>query len=541
MRYCLLTLSILLVSFSSFAIAPITGSPYMCVAVTRHLSDATPGGVWLCSNTSIATIVPTTGDVTGLLAGTATIIYSVGSSFVTMPITVSYSPSGYGVTGGGNYCAGGAGVHIGLTGSDTAVSYMLFSGPFGTVSVTGTGGAVDFGLITVAGTYTVVGTGTHTTCSTDMGGSAVVTVIPSVIPSANIAMTPDTPICDGTSVLFFSSPVNGGPAPHFAWTVNNLTVGGDADHYSFVPANGDVVKVTLASNATCPLPDTVSDSMVMTVYPQVAPSVTLLASPSDTVCSGFTLTHTAIGAYGGSAPFYMWIVNNNYVASGPAYSYVPGNGDSVTCVMMSNYFCRTADFASSPTAYIEVDMPVIPVATITASPGYVIKMGVTDTLRVTVASGAPSLTYQWYRNTMAIPGATDDTYISSDFDTVHYDSISCRVTSNGACVLTTLTWVIISVDYLGVSNYDAGSNLAIFPNPNNGTFTVKGSSAAWHDADVSLEVTDVLGQVVYRKSVVPRNGGINEQVALDKAIPNGMYLLHVKSGAGNSVVRVVVQ
>ena len=52
----------------------------VCVGKILALTDATPGGTWSSSNTGIATVNTSTGVVTGINAGTATISYAVGST-----------------------------------------------------------------------------------------------------------------------------------------------------------------------------------------------------------------------------------------------------------------------------------------------------------------------------------------------------------------------------------------------------------------------------------------------------------------------------
>ena len=65
----LLALLLLLISSSSFAI---TGTPTVCVGSTTALTDPGSGGTWSSSNGLVAT-VGTSGIVTGMAAGTATI------------------------------------------------------------------------------------------------------------------------------------------------------------------------------------------------------------------------------------------------------------------------------------------------------------------------------------------------------------------------------------------------------------------------------------------------------------------------------------
>lgn len=77
---------------------------------------------------------------------------SVNISALPTAYTVAVSASGY--------CAGGTGVTVTLSGSSTGVDYQLYRN--GTIiigsPVAGTGFALNFGLHTNAGTYSVVAT-----------------------------------------------------------------------------------------------------------------------------------------------------------------------------------------------------------------------------------------------------------------------------------------------------------------------------------------------------------------------------------------------
>jgi tetrahydrodipicolinate N-succinyltransferase len=87
----------------------------------------------------------------------------------------------------------------------------------------------------------------------------------------------------------------------------------------------------------------------------------------------------------------------------------------------------------------------------------------------------------------------------------------------------------------------AASNVALVPNPNKGDFTVKGTLGTVSDQEVSLEVTDMIGQVIYRAKVMTHNGEINERIQLDHNIANGMYILSLNSATEGHVFHVVVE
>lgn len=70
---------------------PIAGTPNVCVGSITSLTNTTPGGVWSSSNPTIAGIGSTTGDVSGVAAGTAIITYTTPIGCITT-VTVTVHP-----------------------------------------------------------------------------------------------------------------------------------------------------------------------------------------------------------------------------------------------------------------------------------------------------------------------------------------------------------------------------------------------------------------------------------------------------------------
>ncbi|RYD99076.1 MAG: hypothetical protein EOP54_05455, partial [Sphingobacteriales bacterium] len=92
-------------------VGAITGTNTVCINSTTQYSNTTSGGVWSSSNTSVAT-VNSSGLVTGVSAGTATITYMVTNSnncstAVTRDITVNPLPTATISYGSTPYCASG--------------------------------------------------------------------------------------------------------------------------------------------------------------------------------------------------------------------------------------------------------------------------------------------------------------------------------------------------------------------------------------------------------------------------------------------------
>jgi Domain of unknown function (DUF2341) len=108
---------------------------------------------------------PSTGCAT-TMTGTAT-------------ISISPLPTAFSVTGGGSYCSGGTGVHVGLTSSTIGTNYQLYYGasPIGAAQV-GTGSSLDMGSVTSASppNYTIIATNATTFCTNTMAGNATVSI-----------------------------------------------------------------------------------------------------------------------------------------------------------------------------------------------------------------------------------------------------------------------------------------------------------------------------------------------------------------------------
>jgi len=448
-------------------------------------------------------------------------------------------PTTYSVTGGGNYCAGGSGVHIGLSSSAAGVSYTLAdsSGTIGTL--TGTGGAIDFGYQTTGGAYTVSGTNTTTGCSVLMSGTAVVVVNPTVTPSVAVSDAAGDTICSGTYTLFTALPVNGGATPLYQWAING-TVVGVGSTYNYIPLNGDVVSVTMVSNANCAMPSSVIGSAAMTVQPKETPTVTASVAPGTEVCQGTSVTYSAAYTFGGNAPTFVWLKNGIAVSTASSFSYAPANGDNLYCVMTSNYNCRLENTASTSHIAMTVDAPVTPVVTISVNPGINIAAGEIVTLTANIVNAGPSPVITWLDNGVVIPGATGNTLTSVSF--ANGDSITCQVVSTGGCSgLTGFNSVTLHIANVGVIPVTlAGSNLTLIPNPNNGQFTIKGTVGS-ADEEVTLQVVNMIGQVIYNQKVMAHNGEINEKIQLTGNLANGMYLLNLQSASENRVFHFVIE
>ncbi len=603
--------------------ATITGTPNVCVGSTRTLSDATSGGNWSSSNPSVASVDVATGVVYGLAVGTATISYTLptgcAGSSPTTTVSFTVNPNPAAITGTTALCMG---YPVTLSSATTGGAWSSSSSTVASVSGT-TGSVTGMSVGSATITYTVTATGCKTTAS--------VTVNPVIVPTLAVSATPSTAVCAGTSVTLTSAVTNPGTSPTYVWSVNGVIVSG-ATNYTYVPANGDVVKLWFASSATCAVPDSMSVLRTMSVNPVVTPAVTASTGVGDTVCLGSVVTLTATSTGGGSAPYYHWYVNSVPVGStAGSYSYIPTNGDVVTVRVISNAPCRTADsgtfsrvltvspyvtpsvsiatapgttvcegtlvtftgtgfgggtspaFAwshgggtvgtassysyvpsngdvvtvvytsnfpcvTSATATDNVVMTVLPttapVGVVTVSPGYIIASGATATFTCTITSGGGSSpTYQWTINSVPVSGATNSTYMTSSLSTGSV--VTCIVANTDPCsTVSTFAGItmVVSNATAGVGQVgQAAANVTVLPNPNNGVFTITGNLGGSFDEAVALEITDMLGQVIYRDNVKAVRGEFSHGITLNGKFANGMYLINVKSEHLNQVFHFVLE
>ena len=247
----------------------------------------------------------------------------------------------------------------------------------------------------------------------------------------SVTVTPaQNPVCTGTTVTFTAHPLNEGTTPSYLWKVNGNSVGANLPTYTYIPLNGDGVTCTVNSNATCAINNpATSVPVTMTVNPNLLVTVSINPS-SNPFCAGNSVTFTATPNNGGTPPSYQWKVNGIGVGSNNfVYSYVPNNGDIVSCVLNSNIACPTGNPATSNSITMVVNSNLPAGVSITATPNpFCPGSSVTFTATPTNGGSAPS--YQWKVN--GINAGTNSSTFS--YNPVNNDSVRCIITSNLSCV-----------------------------------------------------------------------------------------------------------
>ncbi len=305
---------------------PVTGPSTVCVSMPPILlSNSTPGGTW--SSSSANATVSSTGLVTAVSPGTATISYTVtnscGTVVATTVITINPAPGVAALTGPTSVCAG----------NTIALTYPTAGGTWGSsnpaVAIVSPGGIVTgiaSGTATVS--YTVI-----TICGS-VTASAVVTVevMPVVTP-----ITGPTTLCTGGTIALSNA------TPGGVWSSGSsnasVTTGGIV---SGVSAGTAVISYTVSNSCGSAVAAT-----VITINP--VPGTSILTGPAA-VCMGSTIVLTA------SVPGGTWTSTVPAVATVSGSDVVTGIAPGTTTI---SYVITTSCGTSVSTMTITVDdMPV---------------------------------------------------------------------------------------------------------------------------------------------------------------------------------------
>ena len=102
-------------------------------------------------------------------------------------------------------------------------------------------------------------------------------------------------------------------------------------------------------------------------------------------------------------------------------------------------------------------------------------------------------------------------------------------------------WAYIRVSSLGAGSVSlTGGSIHIVPNPNKGIFTISGNLSNVASTNMNIEITNMIGQVVYKGTMKVNNGSVHEQVQLSNELANGMYLLTLHSADGIENLHFVI-
>ncbi len=277
----------------------VSGATTLCVAATTTLtSSGSTGGTWSSSNTARATVDASTGDVTGVGAGSVTISYAVtnscGTDVATQSMTINPLPNAGTISGASSVCESAT---TSLTSSGTSGGTWSSSATsYATVTSTGLVYGVAAGSATISYAHT-------NSCGTDVATTSI-TVDPRT--SAGTISGASAVCVSGSTTL--TSTVTGG-----SWSssiIGRASVDASTGDVTGI-ASGSVT-ISYAVTGTC---GTGTTTQSMTVNP--LPNAGVITG-SSTVCESASITLTD-GVSGGT-----WSTSASSTASVSATGVVYG-------------------------------------------------------------------------------------------------------------------------------------------------------------------------------------------------------------------------
>lgn len=189
-----------------------------------------------------------------------------------------------------------------------------------------------------------------------------------------------------------------------------------------------------------------------------------------------------------------------------------------TCYLPGNTPTRNAGF----TMYVRSR----PLVNITASPQNAWQWVEVNFLTQTTPCNVSTL--QWYVNGVPVPGANQYTWKSTTLS--DKDVVTCGFKCyDTLCLDTTETFSNSIVMDFSTSVYDIVSEnqINLYPNPNNGSFTITMDNAIFTDDKKSIEIINSIGQTVYTSTMQTNE----KQIIIDN-LQTGIYLLNVQTDKG---------
>ncbi|MCK9618538.1 MAG: gliding motility-associated C-terminal domain-containing protein [Lentimicrobiaceae bacterium] len=254
------------------------------------------------------------------------------------------------------------------------------------------------------------------------------------IVTVTISSTQGNNVCSGTTVDFTSAVDHGGTSPAYTWKVNGISMV-TTPNYSYQPNDGDIVTCEVVSNEACvsPVPPNaaVSNSITMTVVATSVAQINITSDAGNSVCENTQVNYTATYQNEGTNPIFQWKVNgSNQGTNSSTFSFIPVDGDKITCELTSNQACVSNPIVTSNEIIMTVSSQIT--VSVTISPSGIAQAceGEPITFTAYPVGGGTNPAYTWYLNDNPQIETTSSFTLLNPADG---DEVYCKLTSDILC------------------------------------------------------------------------------------------------------------
>lgn len=342
------------------------------------------------------------------------------------------------------------------------------------------------------------------------GQAAQSSNIGTVLPPGNVTYT----ITDGSSCQFTSAVTvtqNIAPTAPITITASAMQV---CSGYSVELTTSGATTYTWSNNG---------GTTTTTVNPTASTLYSVVATTSDncTVTGSITINTTPLPVLSFSIPQYLCINAPAIALAGsPTGGTFAGTG-----IIFNSFYANQAGAGTHTLSYSYTDangcMGVNTISTTISTPTTVVAFTITP---ANICSTAASLTLSALPSggTYTGSGVTSGGVFSPSLAGIGTRTVSYTVTDANNCSATKVSTVSVTFcSSIGINELSAGSGIELFPNPNNGSFTIRSAN------NIKISVVSETGQVVLTANV---EANTNQPVRLDNLAP-GIYFVISNDGS----------
>jgi len=380
----------------------LTATGTLTTGATWKWYSGSCGGTYIGNGSSI-TVSPTVNTTYYLRAESSV---CGNSSCVSKTIAVTTAPTISGYSNPSSICSGQS-----ITLNASGASSYTWSGN----GLQSSSGSSVIAIPTTTGTNVYTVTGTSNGCSSTNTVNVTVNATPLISANSN-----PSSICLGQSTT-----LNVSGASSYTWAGNGLQSSSGASVTAMPTTTGTNTYTVIGTSNGC----NGTGTAIVTINPNVTPSVTLTQNPPNPVCSGQAVTISANPTNGGSNPIYSFsggigtTIGNQYMISSLT------SNATINCTMTSNIQCPSTATVNN-SINLQVTNP-LPASVNIAIPATNICLSDIANFSAVPSNGGNSPTFSWFVNGLVVGSGSIFSY---SFPSTGMYTVYCVMTSSDNCV-----------------------------------------------------------------------------------------------------------